>query len=449
MEEAYSEILIPSVFKDLFLAYRYKVYWGGRGGGKSRAYATALIILSATEKLRVLCARELQVSINDSVHKLLCDEISRLGLDEYFHITNTSIRAIDTGSEFLFKGLKHNASEIKSLEGVDKVWVEEAEKVSDSSWETLIPTIRKPGSEIWISFNLKNVTDATYRRFVLTERDDAVVRKVSWRDNPFFPDVLDKERRVLEKEDYEAYLHVWEGEPDLRHSGAVYAKWMTKLYEGDRINGRVMWDPGFPVYTCWDLGYDDSTAVWFYQLGYGEIMVIDYYESNGQGVGHYCDILKGKDYTYALHFVPHDAANKIMAAGGRSIIEQAWKDHGVKMTVVPATSQQNSIEALRKTLPRCWFNKEKCGDGLDALMQYAFQYDEKMETFKSTPKHDWSSHACDSLELMGRMWQEQVLTKEEIVRREVEKKFFKTRREHNVDGGKDPYVIQGWKRKKK
>lgn len=444
--EEMKEVLIPAAFRELFQPFRYKVYYGGRGGAKSWNIAIALILMTSTQKLRILCARELQVSINDSVHKLLCDQISRLGLDEYFEITNTSIRGVN-GSEFLFKGLKHNSTEIKSLEGIDIVWVEEAEKVSDSSWEVLIPTIRKKGSEIWISFNVKFITDATYRRFVIEDVEDRFLKKVSWRDNPFFPEVLKKEMEALKKRDYEAYLHIWEGEPDTRFSGAVYAKWMGQLVEKGQITDAVKWDSGFGVYTSWDLGYDDSTAIWFYQIGYGEIFLIDYYENSGFGIDHYCQFLKEKPYQYVAHFAPHDAANKVMAAGGRSILEQA-RDLGVKMTIVPATSQMNSIEALRKTLPRCWFNKSNCSDGIDALMQYAFQYDDKTETFKSTPKHDWSSHACDSLELMGRVWQEQVMTKEELQRKENDRLFFKKRREQKL-GNKDPYSMQSWKRKKK
>lgn len=435
------EVLIPRVFKELFDAYRYKVFWGGRGGGKSMAFADALIIQATVGTLRILCARELQVSITDSVHRLICDRISALDLDEFWHITNTSIRSTVNGSEFIFKGLRHNSTEIKSLEGVDRCWVEEAEKVSDGSWELLIPTIRKGKSEIWVSFNAKNPTDATYRRFVLEGREESVVRKVNWSENPFFPEVLEKERLALQKYDPEAYKHIWEGEFDTRFSGAVYAKWIAAAHEKGRVSEDVEWDEDFPVYTAWDLGYDDSTAIWFYQLGYGELFVIDYYENNGEGVGFYCEVLKGKPYNYAAHFVPHDAANKVMAAGGRSILEQAWKDFGVKMTVVPATSQMNSIEALRKTLPKCWFAKSKCADGLDALMQYAFQYDEKLDTFKSTPIHNWASHACDAAEIMGIMWQTKTTTVQEIEKKKKVERFYRLRREYKMDS-RDPYSIR-------
>ena len=243
--------------------------------------------------------------------------------------------------------------------------------------------------------------------------------------------------------DPEAYAHIWEGEFDTRHSGAVYAKWVQKLYDGTppRISDDVKWDPLFPVYTVWDLGYDDSTSIWFYQLGFGEIFIIDAYENNGEGIGHYCEYVKSKEYQYADHYVPHDAANKLMAAGGRSIIEQAWRDYGVRMVVVPATSQMNSIEALRMTLPRCWFNKENCSEGLDALMQYSLQYDDKMETFKSIPIHNWASHYCDALELMARMWQTKTMTTKEIDKKERGAKFERLRVKMGLTN-LDPYRIK-------
>lgn len=190
---------------------RYKVYWGGRGSGKSWAFAGSLVYIAARAKIRVLCAREIQTSIADSVHKLLKDEIARRGLDPYFRVTNNSIVS-HTGAEFLFKGLRHNVNEIKSTEGVDICWVEEAQRVSEESWQLLIPTIRKPDSEIWVSFNPDNEYDPTYKRYVASPPPDSLVKKVSWRDNPWFPVELDKERQYLQSVDPDAYAHVWEGE---------------------------------------------------------------------------------------------------------------------------------------------------------------------------------------------------------------------------------------------
>lgn len=186
-------------------------------------------------------------------------------------------------------------------------------------------------------------------------------------------------------------------------TGAVYGVLMREALEAGRI-GKVPYDPKLPVHTAWDLGFDDSTAIWFWQITYGEIRLIDYYEADHQPVAHYTDLIKGKPYEYGRHWVPHDAANELMAAGGRSIVNQMW-DAGVRASVIPATSQQNSIEATRVTLPRCWFDEERCNQGIEALRQYQFEFDEDKKVFKSKPRHDWASHGSDAFEIIGQVWQ--------------------------------------------
>ncbi len=204
-------VVLVKAFKELTKPSRYKVYYGGRGGAKSYNFARILLLMAAEKKLRILCAREIQKSISDSVHRILSDQIHSMGLEHLYTITQKEIRS-KVGSEFIFKGLKHNVLEIKSTEGVDICWVEEAEKVSDESWDVLIPTIRKPNSEIWISFNPHSADDATYRRFILNTPDNAIVKKVNYWDNPFFPDVLREEMEYMRRVDYERYRHIWEGE---------------------------------------------------------------------------------------------------------------------------------------------------------------------------------------------------------------------------------------------
>ena len=194
---------IPSKFKFQFTPKRYKVMYGGRGGAKSHAIARALLIIGAQKPTRIVCAREIQKSIKDSVHALLSDIIREHGLDDFYTILETEIRG-KNGTQFLFRGLKHNTTDLKSLEGADILWIEEAENVSDRSYEIVIPTIRKEGSEIWVSFNVKNVSDPTYQRFISAQSDDVAAVKVSWRDNPWFPDVLRKEMEKLKAADYEA-----------------------------------------------------------------------------------------------------------------------------------------------------------------------------------------------------------------------------------------------------
>lgn len=190
---------------------RYKVLYGGRGSGKSYSMADALVVKAAFEKLRILCTREMQNSIRDSVYRLLSDRIAELGLESYYVIKRETILS-RCGSEFIFKGLRHNISEIKSTEGIDICWVEEAEKVTENSWTILTPTIRQAGSEIWVSFNPEDEHSATYQRFVAKPSPDMAVGFMIYSDNAKFPSVLHREMEYDKRVDYEKYLHVWEGQ---------------------------------------------------------------------------------------------------------------------------------------------------------------------------------------------------------------------------------------------
>jgi phage terminase large subunit len=193
---------------------------------------------------------------------------------------------------------------------------------------------------------------------------------------------------------------------DAAITGSVYGQWLAgkELLKG-------LYDPELPVHTAWDLGFDDATSIWFWQIVKNEIRLIDYYENNGQDIEHYCDFLKSRKYNYGKHYVPHDAAYKLLAAGGRSIVQQAYA-YGVKMFVVAATSQQNSIEAARKTAEISYFD-EKAEQGFTALKQYQFEYDDDKKTFRSKPRHDWTSHAADAYEIIGQVWRNPVISEEE------------------------------------
>jgi phage terminase large subunit len=209
--ERWDELEIPPKLEFLREPWRYKVAYGGRGGMKSWSFARALLWLAKAKRLRVLCAREYQNSIQESVHRLLSDQIQLLGFGEFFKIQQLSITGVN-GSEFIFKGIKNNPQTIKSMEGVDICWLEEAQTNSEYSWQILIPTIRKAGSEIWVSFNPDEPTDPTYKRLILNPPPGAVVQKINWQDNPFFPEELRKEKDYQAAVDLDAYFHIWEGE---------------------------------------------------------------------------------------------------------------------------------------------------------------------------------------------------------------------------------------------
>lgn len=389
-----ANVTIPEAFKELFIPKRYKVYYGGRGGAKSHAIARALLIKGMEKPLRIVCAREIQRAIKGSVHALLADLIRSHELTGFYEIQEAMIKG-KNGTEFIFRGLKHNTTDMKSLEGADILWIEEAENVSNNSYEIAIPTIRKEKSEIWVSFNTKNITDPTYKRFVATQDPDILCRKVSWRDNPFFPEVLDKERQRLMRDDYEAYLHVWEGEPDIRHSGAVYAKKIAKAREEGRIT-TVPYDANFQVFTAWDLGFGDATSIWWLQFVGRELRWIDFYENNGELLDHYAKVIKEKPYNYYAkgHFLPFDgAAGNIR---GEAVPTQL-KKMGIDTTTLPkATDLRAERDLLNNTIAFSVFDDKKCADGILSLESYHFEWDEDRGVFKKEPLHDWSSNGSDA-----------------------------------------------------
>ena len=394
-------IQIPKAFKGIHEPHRFKVFYGGRGGGKSETIARYLLAEAMAKPLRILCTRELQTSIGDSVHKLLSDIIRNdKHLSSHYEVLQTIIRG-KNGSEFLFKGLKHNITEIKGISGIDRVWVEEAENISDRSWELLIPSIRKEGSEIFVVFNPRNISDPTYQRFIATKHDDALVKKINWQDNPFFPAVLEKERLRLKETDPEAYNHIWEGELDTRKSGAVYAKQISKARDEGRIT-TVPYDPSSEVFTAWDLGFGDSTAIWWLQFVGRELRWLDYYENNGEQLDHYAQIIKQKPYNYMArgHFLPHDGASGNIR--GESVSNQLTA-MGVQNQVLGRESEiTGGIELLRQTLAFSVFDVNKCASGIKALESYAYEWDEDKSRFKNKPRHDWTSHASDAARYAAR-----------------------------------------------
>jgi phage terminase large subunit len=205
---------------------RYKVAEGGRGGGKSWTVADALILRTMNERLRILCAREFQRSIAESVHYLLASQIERFGYGPWFDVQKTTIVNKRTGAHFIFGGLKHNISALKSAEDIDICWVEEAQTVSEESWKILIPTIRKSGSEIWITFNPDQESDPTYQRFVVNTPPRCLRAKVCWWDNPHLPEELREEAEYMRVNDPEGYAHVWAGEVWQRSDAQVFnGKW--------------------------------------------------------------------------------------------------------------------------------------------------------------------------------------------------------------------------------
>ena len=373
--------------------------YGGRGGSKSWNIARALLLKGCEQKIRVLCAREYQTSIKDSVHKLLCDQIFALELEAHYEITERSLRGTN-GTEFIFVGVKNNTNNVKSIEGIDICWVEEAQSVTPNSWNVLVPTIRKADSEIWISFNPELPTDETWKRFVINPPENAVVQKINWSDNPYFPEVLDLERRALQGRDTEAYNNVWEGIPRQTVNGAIFAKEVTMAELEGRICN-VPYDASKPVHAIFDLGWADQTAVWLLQFVGQETRLIRYFEDSQQTISHYMAKLQSFGYMYDTIWLPHDAKAKSLGTG--KSIEEIVRATGMKVQILDRVPVADSINAARTIFSKCYFDRQNTEEGLQCLRHYRYDVDPDTKMFSAKPLHDEYSHGADAFRYIGLM----------------------------------------------
>lgn len=392
--------LVPLM--DTSKRYRYYVAYGGRGSAKSWSFARALILQGMNDPLRILCAREIQNTLADSVHQLLCDQIKLMGLEENWVITDKSITNRWSGCAFIFIGLRdQDAHKIKSYEGVDIVWVEEAQTVTKRSWSILIPTIRADDSEIWITFNPDLETDATYQEFVVHPRPDSYVVEMNHRDNPWFTDVLEKERihdqKTMDKEEYE---NIWEGKPRSAVRGAIYAKEVTELITQRRFRP-VPYDPRLPVHTIWDLGWNDQTSIGFVQVLSSEVRFIDYEEESFLRPDQWAKRLKDKPYNYGEHWLPHDGDYETLAAGGKSLKEQLKPLlKSTPKIIRKPESVEVPIRAGRQMFPRVYMDEEKCARLLECLRRFRRNVPKTTEE-PATPMKDEFRHGADMFGYTG------------------------------------------------
>jgi phage terminase large subunit len=387
----------PEKLEFLFAPSRYKVAYGGRGGAKSWNFARALLVRGYASRQRIVCAREIQESIQDSVHKLLSDQIIALGLGAFYQIQKTAIVGAN-GSEFLFVGLRQqDVHKIKSLEGADVVWVEEAQAVSERSWSILTPTIRKPGSEIWVTFNPELDTDPTYQRFVVNPPEGAAVVTINWNDNPWFPVELERERQDLKRRDQEAYENVWEGRCRRSVEGAVYAREIEDLHRDGRLC-RVPYDPILRVHTIWDLGWNDAMAIIFAQRKGSELRVIDYIEDSHKRLDEYVAMLNERRYIYGRDYIPHDGKAADIKSGKSS--EEVLRGLGRSVVVMPRDNVEEGIKAARLAFPRCLFESGKAAKLVDHLKRYRRHIGTKTDE-PGSPIHDEHSHGADAFRYLA------------------------------------------------
>ena len=390
-------IQIPQVFQPLFKPYRYKAYYGGRGSAKSHSFAMALVILAAKSPMRILCGREIQRSIKDSVKRLIDDKIKECGLEAFFTSTETEIRGRN-GSLFLFAGIKTNPESIKSMEGIDIAWIEEASTISQRSLDFLIPTIRKEGSELWFSWNPENELDPVDMMFRgKTPPPNSIVQKVTAEDNPWFPDVLKQEREYDQLNFPQKYIHIWEGGYRITTEGAYYAKQIADAIADGRIT-RVPYDSHAPVYAAFDLGISDMTSVWIAQVVNREVHVLDAFQGNGQPIEYYAKLLREKPYVYESLILPHDARARSLGTG--KSIEEVLRGLNFQTTICPNIPIKDGIDNVRSFIGRCWFDSERCDEGLKSLRAYRENYDDKLRISRG-PLHDGNSHYSDSFRYLA------------------------------------------------
>ena len=391
---------VPAPFIELFEPskhWRHILYHGGRSSGKSTTVAIFLVTLASSKPIRVLCCREVQNSIAESVHKLLSDIIAKYNLPNW-EVTRETIRNAN-GSEFIFKGLRGNAQSIKSLEGIDICWVEEAQTVSMESIDILIPTIRKDGSYFIWTFNRLTDNDPVWERIASQPDERTYVRQVNSNE---VEKLLSKEniaeREKMRKDNPELFEHVWLGKPMTVATGSIYGKQLAQAREDGRI-GKVPYDGSAPVYAALDLGVGDSTVICFFQTVGQEIHFIDYYESSGEDLAHYIGVLSNKPWEYRQIFLPHDARARELQTGKTR--EEFFRDHGYNNVTILRPSRmilgQDDINmTARPKFSRCWFDEVKCARLLECLRAYHYEYDERNKLLKDRPHHDWSSHAADA-----------------------------------------------------
>jgi phage terminase large subunit len=406
---------------------RIKVIHGGRGSTKSESVARAYLARGMAQRKRILCAREVQSSIKESVHQLLSQLIEQQNMGQFYKVQNDAIKGVN-GTEFIFKGLKHDSASIKSMQGIDLCWVEEADKVSAASWKYLIPTIRAgfpdPGyaegevSEITIVLNPELEDDYTYQEFVVHPPSFAIVQEMNWRDNPFFPAVLEAERMEVysDPKKRDEYLWIWEGKTRKSLEGAIYANELRDAEEEKRVT-RVPYIKGIAVHTFWDLGWADKTAIWFVQRVGQSWHIIDFYENSGCLIDHYLLELQKRSedfgYVYGIHHLPHDADNNY--PGQKRTVATQVRGEGLRQVrIIPRiTKKANGINAGRTIFSECWFDREKTADGLNHLRRYRYGVNTSGIT-SGEPLHDDHSNAADGWQTFGLSAKDPVKKKNKI-----------------------------------
>jgi phage terminase large subunit len=399
---------MPDKLSFLFERARYKVARGGRGSAKSWSFARALLIKAYQRPTRILCAREVQKSIKQSVHKLLADQIEQMGLEAEFEVLATEIRG-SNGSEIYFSGLSdQTADSIKSFEGVDIVWVEEGQSITKRSWKILIPTIRKDNSEIWVSYNPELESDETHQRFVLNPPPDCKSITMNWTDNPWFPTVLEAERLHAKATlPDEEYANIWEGVCLPAVAGAIYFNEVANAETSGRI-GRFPMDPALKVHRIWDMGWNDAMAIILAQRIGGTITAVGYITGTHRTTADYIADFKTDKYkawNWGTDFLPHDGFAKNRQTGKADA--DVLRGLGCDVQQTPNIEVEQGIRGARLVFPRVYIDKLACESPdpqlpglIECLKRYRRQVNQQTQT-PGAPLHDVHSNGADAFRYLS------------------------------------------------
>jgi phage terminase large subunit len=400
------QIALPPKLVPLFEGEaRYRAAWGGRGSGKTTSFALMTAVFGYRWGMsgvsgQILCGREFMNSLDDSSLEEIKAAIRSIDwLDDYYEVGEKYIRSKDGRIHYTFAGLRRSLDAIKSKARILLAWIDEAEALSGRAFDVLIPSIREENSELWLTWNPESKYSATHERFRVNPPKNSKIVSLSFRDNPWFPDVLEQTRLEDKEQRPDMYEHIWEGGFLIFSEGSYYTTEMRKAKEDGRI-GKVNYDPALSVVTSWDLGIGDSTAIWFAQFVGAEIRLIDYYEAAGVGLDHYVKVLQDKGYVYGQHILPHDVRVRELGTGKSRL--ETLDSLGIKnIDIAPSLRIDDGIQAVRSMLARCWFDAKKCEKGIDALINYQRDYDENGKTWRSHPRHNWACHGSDSFRYLA------------------------------------------------
>ncbi len=394
---------LPRKHRDaLHTKARFKVLYGGRDGAKSWSVVRYLIARAIAKPERILCVREVQNSIVDSVYQLIVDQLKELGVEDDFEVQKNYIRHKGNGSQFSFHGLNgQTATSIKSFEGTTVCWVEEAQTVTKRSLRILTPTIRADGSEIIITFNPEMDTDEVYDRFVVKSPGDAIVAKVNWDDNPWRSKALDQERADMLANDPDEYDHVYGGNCRPAVVGAIYYREVTALRNANRLCN-VPYDPMLKVHVVVDLGFNDYMSLLLVQRLGSEIRVIRYIEDRFRDIPSYSQELTELKMNWGKVWLPHDGAAKTLAAANNphgATAQEQFQKLLWKTEIVPNIDKEQGIRKAREVFPRVVMDKTNSTELLNRLGRYRRRVNAEGQA--STPMHDDQSHGADGFRYLA------------------------------------------------